>query len=494
MSRVASALRRALPVLLVSIAALPSHAGAKTVVLPWIAQSRGALVQSSDLSLFNPGEEPISVTLELRKRGAPESVPPRATRTVGPSATLHVPNALDQLFDRENLTGFVLITAPGDAEPVAVSFDPVTRDGAKAIGQLVAGITLPAPGAPVEPRVQHLVGLQDDGERVAMLGIDNPNSTPATYLLRAFDREGHPLGESGELTLGAFRQRQLQPRELREVLGVEGESDYRVEVETHSGGPLVAFASNQDLANGDRAFVAALAAGEPTTHVVGAVDAAGPGGSRFRTDLLLSNPSGVAVTVDVAFTGVGVRAEPTVPRTVDLAAGATERIEDVVAALVGHEGGGVGVVTVTADPAVESPPLVRAETFEGPGPAHGLGTSVPSAGGGAAASLGQGQYLVGLRQDAGERTTLWLFNPTSSQGSYTVVYRALDGTAVGTRNVMLGPGKMRQLSPAQHPFPNNVILPGFTVAIEVHSGALLSGAQVVRTLTNDPAYVQGETR
>jgi len=75
------------------------------------------------------------------------------------------------------------------------------------------------------------------------------------------------------------------------------------------------------------------------------------------------------------------------------------------------------------------------------------------------------------------------------------VYRAADGTVLGRLDgIALGPGKARQLGPAQHPVPQTGLQGGFTVQALVRSGKLLCGAQVVNNATNDPAYVRGETR
>jgi hypothetical protein len=68
--------------------------------------------------------------------------------------------------------------------------------------------------------------------------------------------------------------------------------------------------------------------------------------------------------------------------------------------------------------------------------------------------------------------------------------------------VAVGAGKLRQFSPSQHPFKatgkgkNKTanVAGGFTIQIVVKSGKALAAAQVVNNKTNDPFYVQGETR
>ncbi len=116
-------------------------------------------------------------------------------------------------------------------------------------------------------------------------------------------------------------------------------------------------------------------------------------------------------------------------------------------------------------------------------------------GDGDAAGTGQRVVLTGLRQDSAYRTTLWLFNPSGAAGVYDLVYRALDGSVLGRLDgISLGAGKARQLSPSQHPLPAAGAAGGFTVEAVVRSGTLLAAGQVVNNASNDPAYVEGQTR
>ena len=121
---------------------------AKSVVLPWIAQTRGALVQSSDLYVHNPGAGAMNVTLEFRKRGLPESNPPRVTKTIAPGATLYVADVLRELFNRENVAGFVsLVVDQGDAEPIITSYNTTVQADGKQFGQTISGISMSSTGS-----------------------------------------------------------------------------------------------------------------------------------------------------------------------------------------------------------------------------------------------------------------------------------------------------------------------------------------------------------
>ena len=137
-------------------------------------------------------------------------------------------------------------------------------------------------------------------------------------------------------------------------------------------------------------------------------------------------------------------------------------------------------------------PSWQGESYENTDPTKRYGQTLPGLTVAQAAGPGQGQYLVGLRQDTKYRTTCWLFNPGTETGQYDVIFRNLEGQEIGRlANVALGAGKLRQLNQVQFPAGLNG---GFTVQVLVKQGKGLAAAQVVNNVTNDPAYVQGETR
>jgi PKD repeat protein len=203
---------------------------ARSVVLPWIAQTRGALVQSSDLYVFNPGAAAIDVTLTFLKRGTPEANPPTATRTIQPGATLFVEDVLRELFNRENVAGFVTVKVDqGNVEPIITSFNTTFQDDGQEFGQTVPGFSMSSAGSAATTAdattVQSLVGLNDNSERLAYFGISNPSDSTIDYTLRFFDHTGQQIGDPHTFTLGQLGQRQFQLREIRDMFGVEDQDD-----------------------------------------------------------------------------------------------------------------------------------------------------------------------------------------------------------------------------------------------------------------------------
>jgi PKD repeat protein len=466
------------------------------MVLPWIAKTvDGALVQSSDFYLHNPsGSESIDVTLKFRQRGSPEPNPPQAKRTIGPNATLFVSDAVKGLFGREDVTGFVSVDVDrGSGQPVVMSFNTTFREDGSEFGQTIPGFLLSHTGAASSTgnnQIQHLVGLNDNGERLAYFGFSNPGNAVATYTVRFFDNLGRAIGTGETLTLAPNGAKQFQVKEIRTRFGLSDQDDYRVAVESARNTPLFPYGANLRLGSGDPSFVS-VGTGAARAHLLGALSTPGANNSVWRSDLVLANTGSQVVIAELTFTNVGVTSTPTDVISETLQPGETRRLADVIGTKWNIRNG-VGVLTIESDAPGGQLPVIQGESYETTNPAKRYGQTLPALNDAQAAGPNQGQYLVGLRQDAKYRTTFWMFNPSNQGGQYDVVFRALDGRELGRlANVLLGPGKLRQLNQAQ--FPAGVES-GFTVQILVKQGKALAAAQVVNNATNDPAYIQGETR
>ncbi|HWM95087.1 MAG TPA: PKD domain-containing protein [Thermoanaerobaculia bacterium] len=482
-----------------TVAGEPVAPISNTIVLPWIAQSRGVLNQSSDLYVHNPGATAMEIVLEFRKRGLPEINPPRATRTIQPGATLYVADVLKELFSWENIVGFVTITkVKGDRDPVMTSFNTTFGSNGSQFGQTVPGVVMSnAAAATAGSRVQYLVGLNDNSNREAYFGITNPNPEPATYRLKFFNSLGQPLGKpSGDLKLSSFGLKQFQPAEVRSLFGINTQDDYRVEVETVSGRQLYPYGANVRTTSDDPSYLGVGLSNKSKLYLLGAMSTPGINNTRWQSDVVLSNTGAQVALADVSFLKVGVGSQPTAPLKITLQPGQTDRLEDIVGSQWNIKDS-VGVITVESNSPNGVFPIVQGESYETTNASPGMrfGQFMAAFTDEDAAGPGKGHYLVGLRQNADSRTTYWLFNPSNQSGNYDLIYRALNGTEIGRiSNASLGAGKMRQISPSQHPLPPAGVAGGFTVQVVVKSGKVLSAGQVINNKTNDPAYVQGQVQ
>lgn len=471
--------------------------GKKSVVLPWIAQTRGALVQSSDLYLFNPTAKAMDVTLSFLRRGQQETNPPRVTRTIQPGATLFVADVLNGLFNRSNIAGFITVeVAQGEAEPVITSFNTTFQTDGSQFGQTVPGLSTSQVGAAAQqgPTVQHLIGLNDNSEAFAYFGISNPTTQDVVYKLRFYNKLGQLLTQSGNLTVGRFGQRQYQLQNIRDLFHISGTDDYRVEVETQSG-TVFPYGATVRTASSDPSFVEA---GKPATsskaYLVGIFGTAGIGGSQWQSDVVISNPTSEVVITDMRFIPAGVQTEPTDKVTLTLQPRETRRIGNVLSTQWGLTST-VGTLAFESNSPSGAYPLVRAEVYDNARPERRFGQAMASYLPEEAADTGKSQYLVGMRQDTSYRSTVTLYNPSTENATFDVVYRLLDGSVIGTlANQVLGGNRVRQLNPGQHPLPAVGVDGGLTIEIKVKAGKVLATGQVVNNRTNDPAYIGGRMR
>ncbi len=478
---------------------------ASTVVLPWVAQSRGVLTQTSSLYVNNPGATPMEIVLEFRRQGQPEANPPRTATTIQPGATIYVGDVLKQLFNVENTVGFVTVTkVKGDRDPVMTSFSNLAGKKGSQFGHTVPSVAVSREGtasATTGSRVQYLVGLNDNTDRQAYFGITNPNAEPAVYRLKFVDNLGRPIGNpSGDLTLPSFGARQYQLSEIRSQFGITAEDDYRVEVETVSGKQLHPYGTNVQTVSKDPSYQGAGQSKE-RLYLIGAMRTKGSNMSEWQSDIVLSNTGNEVALADVSFLNAGPASQPTAPLQVTLQPGQTERLENVGRSWNVKDA--VGLLLIESNSPNGLFPVVQGESYLStkakPGSRYGL--SMAAFTDEDAAEAGQSHYLVGLRHDANNRTTIWVYNNGNEAGSYDLIYRGLDGKVLGRiDNVAVAAGKLRQLSPSQHPLKaiggkkGGGVPGGFTLEVVVKSGKVLAAAQVVNNKTNDPSYIRGQAQ
>jgi len=342
--------------------------------------------------------------------------------------------------------------------------------------------------------VQDLIGLNTNSTQLSTIGITNPNSSLASYRLQFFDANGNKIGDSGptDLTLGSFGQRQFQTKDLATLfgVGVSATSDYRVEVDTSSAGQIIPFGSNVNSGTSGRSYIEPGSTANSRVYIIGAINTAA-----WQSDLVLANASTSAVASTLGFVRFGVSARPSTPVSILLPAGGTQRMVNPVGSSF-HAQNTAGVITInsTSDSSGLFP-LVRAENYNNFAVNNQYRGTVDAFTDADAATAGHSQFVVGLRQDANNSTTLWLFNPSSTGADFDVVYRNLDGSIIRTdSDVQIPPGRLRQYTPTQLRLGASGVQNGFTIQLNVKSGSVLSAAQVVNNATQAPSYLRGVTR
>ncbi len=471
----------------------------RTLILPWVADTEGTIVQTTDLYVTNPGSTEMQLEVTFRKRGlVAEENPPTVTRTIPAKGTLFVADCVQALFDRTNTFGFLVIVAKNSSvEPVASALNRTFQTDGSTYGQLIPGLTLSEVDALGGSNGRQVIlGLHDTNERLGLFGLTNPHETPALYRLRFTDRLGNVISQtSGELGIGPWGQKQFQPQELRDDYDVQGLEDFRVEVVQTTGNDLVAYTDLIRLGTEDPSFVQTSKSSVARIFLLAASSTPAFNNALFQSDVLLANPTSDVMQLDVTYRNLGPNATASAPQTITLLPNETQRITNVLSTLFGLNNN-VGLLTFDSDGVNGSFPMIHGETYQNGGSSNRYGFFMPARSEQEVVNSGQRSFLTGLRQQDGEAsTTLWLLNPGTDLAVYTLLYHGVDGTELGrTENFFVPAGAVRQINPGAHPLPAGGTAQPFSVEIEVVGGQLIAAGQVVINQSNDPAYVTGSRR
>lgn len=181
-----------------------------------------------------------------------------------------------------------------------------------------------------------------------------------------------------------------------------------------------------------------LAPPDPLLWVAGGMAYAdGSGGERWQSDLSVHNPGTQAATVSLAFVaGAGWNGATNVTwRTLGVGPGETRAFSNILSGFFGEPKGSWGVVLLRGD-SIPAPPVIVSRTYNA-ATAEETGTfglSVPAMSVGAGVrpqSAAGGNFLAGLRHDAGFRTNLTVANLKDETAEVEVVFRDAAGNVLG---------------------------------------------------------------
>jgi PKD repeat protein len=464
----------------------------KKVAIAWIAQTQKPVLQTSDLSVNNPSDVPMTVDIFFRKRGVPEANPPKQTRTIPVRGTIFIGDVLSALFARPDQSGFIVVEVKeGVGLPIVTSFNTIFDAGGNQFGQTLSGVPLLESAAEASTaRTWHVVGLNDDAERDSYFGLSNPGSAQVNMKLFFYDRSGDLLSQNDSFSVPGFGQKQFSLIELRGIYKVLDETDWRVQIEPVGGSPLLIYGANRRVASKDPSSLGAVDGTQQRVYLLGAIDGIGLKNSLWQSDLVMTNSTASLQRARVAFSEIGLQAPTSAPVFFDLAAGETKRVTDVITATFGRSNK-AGLLTIDSQAAVAPHLIVQGESYNNADPAKRFGQTLPPIYESDAAAAGHSMNLVGLRQDADYRVVLWVANVAATEtATMDLVYRDLAGKVVKrVDRFSLPPGRVKQFPKSEHP---SVTGGRFTIGIEVLSGKVIAGAQVVNNKSNDPAYVKGQ--
>jgi PKD repeat protein len=467
------------------------------LVLSWFQRSHGALEQTSDFYVYNPGADPLELSVTYLKRGTPSSTPPQKNLVIAPRATLFVADALKNLFSIDEGSGFLYFKWTGiTAQPVITGTNNTKLADGTTFGQSFAAVRVPrtTPGLPAATAVadQSLVGLSDvSGQSFSTFGVSNPFDAPAQIELQFTNAAGAPLRGNVPLTIARNGQVLYQIVDIR-ALGVQNQDNYRITIKGISGGPVIPFAKKLREGSQDQAFVPAVKNEKAKVILLGTYSGDTVRGNRWSTDAVLYNPTENVLDVDAQFVPVGVSSTPSPIATFHLQPRASRRLVDILKNEWDTQNVN-GYITFETKNGGSGPYAgVLGEIYDYANPKKVYGNVFSALSDDNAAGAGQSLALIGLMQNASYNTTLWIYNPGPGPAQAELVYRASSDGRELARTITGQPaGVMRLVNPKGFPAAVQGLTEPFTVEMKVNFGNMIASGLMVSSATGDPTYVVG---
>jgi|SRR5687767_2138734 len=453
--------------------------GVRTVPVAGHVRGQGGRTFLTDLQIENPGDSPATARLSFQPQAGGSPAP--ITLELAPRETRNVSDPVLGLFGLTNSMGALRLDwSAGPVPGLRMTSRTYTLEGEGSLGQAAAGFA--ASEDPLASRF--LTGLVRDELFRSNVGAVNDSTEFATFqiLLRASD--GSVLGESPVIGLESGRQTQLALGDL-----FPGGSGVGLTAEIRplagSAAPF-AYAAVVDNFSGDPTFYPA-AAPAASVYLPGIARVTGYGSAFFSTDLSIANVGDQAATVEVTFLEHDRDNNRAPSRFLTLAPRETRRISDALGALFGVsesygalavEGGDSDRIVVTE----------RISTQAGSGVGT-VGQQVDALSDDAFFPSGS---ILGLRQDAGFRSNVGLFNPEPFEASVTLTLRRSDGAVIGRTIVSVPPLGYVQRNLAvlfpESPMPEGEVL---TLSIDSPRLDVFAFAAVIDNVSQDPTFSPG---
>jgi hypothetical protein len=486
--------------------------GGQSLFIPATAHVSGVLGTDwrSDVELHNVSDETASVTIRLLIHRNVNSSSPTRTMSIGSGESLRLADILASEFGREGSAALLISVESGRLVATSRTFNllaagnPLGLPDGSTFGQAIPALPMGrAIQAGEEGRLIQLShSTATDGGFRTNLGVVNATGADIDVAVDLYDSYGTHMGLV-PVSLGPYGYRQLN-----QVFGMVtiGDVDfgYAVVSTASPGGAFFAYASVVDNLTGDPIAIPALIVPElepagvgAPSWVVAAAHAGGAGGTNWRTDLEVHNwgDDFARYTIEVLEHG----ADNTEPesRNFLLAAGESERFEDILMSEFGFNGGAALRIRPT-----EGHVVVTSRTFNllGAGNAMGLpagstfGQYIAGVDETEAIHFGEEGRIIQLSNTPGEasgfRTNLVLVNASLLTIDVEVDLHQADGALLGTETRRLDPREYRQVNRVFEEVTNQEIADGYAVVrTTTEGGAFFALGSVVDNLTGDPVGI-----
>lgn len=265
------------------------------LVIPGVARLSGAFASfwMTDLTMYNPLEEPQNVEVRFSSLGSPASATRTTTVTLNALEIRAIPDALKTLFDIEQGGGTLHFLPAVGINATARTY---SRKGEGTFGFGMQAIDYFNAAGPRFP-ISFAGAFPGEHFRTNMLLTDT-SGRGTRARLQAFGVSG--LQGPGEVSLDAPAEGTMQYNALAPAVGLSSErASAGLVVEPTHGTAIVTVVAIDNRTNDPTYFPPDLPASiTRVIPVIGHLD--GANGSKFRSDLYLYNPGALIRTVTLA--------------------------------------------------------------------------------------------------------------------------------------------------------------------------------------------------
>jgi len=457
------------------------------LVLAGAAHAAGdnGTVWRSDLAVHNPGADPMTFTAWY----TPFS-PPNATETpaasgpfaisIAPNGTALVEDVLSTWFGVSSGAGILRASfAGGGGAAPLVDFTTFHAAPEGTYGQSIPAVIDTQVIDPVPNR--WIPGLASDAAFRTNVGVVNLSDSPLRIELAAFADDGGTHGNILDIGVPPLGAVQIPASDF---FGSIEFKRFSVSTWEMSGGAYFTYASRIDNLSGDPAFISDQIPSAASVELPGIASTPGAEGTRWKSRLILANPSSTLVGFDVDFRPAS---DPSKIFTAhgELSSFGELEFSDCLVELLGLTGDQWGRLHVTFPPN-QSRPLVWASTYnDAPGGTYGQ-TILPIVGDDAGGNSLSSVRLVGVRKNADFRTNLGLVQLGSFAETVSVELLGSGGETLAARDETLGTGEIWQ----QNLFDWLGVGGDVEIAtVRVTGPSVLAYASRIDNRTGDPAYL-----
>lgn len=459
-------------------AAVAASSGARTVPVAGHIRGVNGRTFLTDIQIENPAEGSASAHLSFQpSQGvAPEPI----AMELGPRETRNVSDAVLGLFGLSDSLGALRLDWTGSPSPLRMTSRTYTRNDDGTLGQAAAAFT----DSEDPPTPRFVTGLARTELFRTNVGAVNDSREFETFQIVLRTPDGAAVGESSPIGLAAGRQTQLSIAELfPAVSGIGITAEIRPLAGSRS--PF-AYAAVVDNLSGDPTF---YPAGPPASalYLPAVARVTGYNEAFFSSEVSIANTAAEFAWVKVSF--LEHDRDNSLAQSVILTIGPhqTLHIDDVLGSLF-HLSETYGALAVESSDFAKLVVSSRISTASaaGPGTVGQQVDAIPDEGFFAHGSI------LGLRQDAGFRSNVGLFNPEPFWTTVTLTLRRGDGSAIGETRMVVPPLGYVQRNLADL-FPGVPMPDGESLTLSIHSSDVdvFAFAAVIDNVSQDPTFSPG---